>query len=56
MVSGPIDKQFTDRRASVEQQIAFYRLQLEMARRGITERPPEFFERQILYFQMEGAR
>lgn len=48
-----MDKQLTDRRASVEQQIAFYRLQANLARKGLAERPVEFYLRQIAYFQME---
>lgn len=48
-------RQFTDRRQSKQDQIAFYRLQLSLARKGLTERrSPEFFERQIQYLQTEG--
>lgn len=45
-------KQFTDRRQSTRDQIAFYRQQLGLARRGLTERKPEFFERQIMFLEM----
>lgn len=47
-------KTLTDRRQNVEQQIAFYTLQASLARKGLTDRPPEFFERQLQYFRMYG--
>lgn len=47
-------KLFTDRRQNVEQQIAYYELQASLARKGLTSRPAEFFERQIQYFRMYG--
>lgn len=49
------NRELTDRRASVEQQIAFYRHQLALARAGhSTRRSAEFLERQLLYFQSEA--
>jgi hypothetical protein len=47
-------KQLTDRRQSIEAQIAFYQTQARLARMGLdTRRSPEFYERQIQYFRSE---
>lgn len=44
----------SDRRQSVEVQIAFYEKQARLARMGLdTRRSPEFYERQIQYFRSE---
>lgn len=47
-------KQLTDRRASVDQQIAYYALQASLARQGIARRSEAFYLRQIEYFRMEA--
>jgi hypothetical protein len=47
-------KSLTDRRQSIEAQIAFYTHQARLARLGhTTRRSAEFFERQIAYFRTE---
>jgi hypothetical protein len=48
------DRRLTDRRASVEQQIAFYMGQARLARSGITtRRSEEFYLRQVAYFRAD---
>lgn len=47
-------KTLTDRRASLESQIAFYECQARLARLGFnTRRTAEFYDRQISYFRSE---
>lgn len=48
-------KQLTDRRQSIEAQIAFYQTQARLARMGLnTRRTAGFFERQIAFLQEFG--
>lgn len=43
----------TERRMSLDEQIAFYELQAKLARSGLIDRkPPEFFDRQVIYFKL----
>ncbi len=47
-------KQLSDRRQSAREQIAHYRNQARLARMGlVTRRTPEFFDRQVAYFEQE---
>jgi hypothetical protein len=49
-----VSKQLSDRRQSVEVQVAFYETQAQLARMGLnTRRSVEFYERQIAYFRSE---
>lgn len=48
-------KLLTDRRQSIEAQIAFYQTQARLARLGLsTRRSAEFYERQIQFFREFG--
>jgi len=48
------NRSFTDRRLSVDEQIAYYERLARLARMGLdTRRTPEFYDRQALYFKLE---
>jgi hypothetical protein len=50
------NRAFTERRLSVDEQIAFYEMQAKLARAGVvTRQTPEYFDRQVTYFRLVKA-
>jgi len=50
-------RDITDRRMSNADQIEFYKRCARLARKGLdTRRSPEFYDRQVKYFEMEQSQ